>query len=57
MPALITLDAPMRSSWDEAEAARRTTDLQLRVYTSRLLGGQRCNLCPPQRVSTVVLRP
>ena len=28
----------MKSLWNDAEAARFTTDLQLRVYTSRLLG-------------------
>jgi rhamnose utilization protein RhaD (predicted bifunctional aldolase and dehydrogenase)/NAD(P)-dependent dehydrogenase (short-subunit alcohol dehydrogenase family) len=29
----------MRSLWNEAEAARHTDDLSLRVYSSRLLGG------------------
>jgi rhamnose utilization protein RhaD (predicted bifunctional aldolase and dehydrogenase) len=30
----------MRSRWDDAEAVRCTTDLALRVYTSRLLGAE-----------------
>ena len=40
MRALRAIISLMQSFWDDTEAARCATELDLRVYTSRLLGGE-----------------